>query len=207
MYSKKNSQDYTTPYTMYLVPKRFHLGTTPNEMLDVFTYPITKIHILESIIPICVSNMFTTKCLWRIFNWKYTQQKKFLNTTWSSNNSINVEYRTLKIRVSITECPHGCTHSVKIAIPFTKLARKLTLSIQMLMTMPIGHMCNSNNDGKWLFSHHKAKCYAKRRLNGKHFATSAAAQNWMPRVIILIFFVYRHCYWTNMSSHTWQYVC
>ena len=54
------------------------------------------------------------------------------------------------------------------------------------------HVCNSNNDGKWLFSHHKAKGYEKRRyerekLWKKHFATFAATQNWMPRVIILQF--------------------
>ena len=41
------------------------------------------------------------------------------------------------------------------------------------------HMCNSNTDGKWLFSHQKAKCYKKRRFERgklwkKHFATCAA---------------------------------
>ena len=54
---------------------------------------------------------------------------------------------------------HGCTHSVNDSKAPCEIATIVTLLVQMLTTMPIGH---GNNDGKRLFSHQKAKCYKKR---------------------------------------------
>ena len=91
----------------------------------------------------CFCNVISIRCkdstglvcdkIWFIFIlfWgiELHSAKKFLYTTWSSNNSINICYRTLKICVSKTECPlssvhkintetvmHGCTHSLNSSI-------------------------------------------------------------------------------------------
>ena len=83
---------------------------------------------------------------------------------------------------------------LRIAKSLYKNCKKVTLSNQILTTMPTGHTCVTAIIMETSFHDFsvikKFKCYEKRRFEQeklwkKHFATSAITLNWMPKVIIL----------------------